>query len=77
MPVVVLSADKPFDYLNIGDATAYWPQWLDAATRLSSFLGATHITQTDSDHFIENENPAVVVDQVCAVVAPIQGCPTD
>ena len=30
IPVVVLSADRPFDYLGIGDADAYWPNWLEA-----------------------------------------------
>lgn len=67
MPVVVLSADTPFDYLGIGDAAAFWQQWLDAGSLLSSYLGATHVTETRSDHFIENENPAAVVDAVRAV----------
>ncbi len=30
-PAVVLTADQPFDYLGIGDATTYWTQWLQAA----------------------------------------------
>ncbi|WP_319431110.1 alpha/beta hydrolase [Mycobacterium sp. RTGN5] len=76
IPVTVLSSDKPFDYLGIGDPTTYWPQWLDAGSLLASYLGATHVTETHSDHFVENENPAVVVDAVCAVVAPPTGCPT-
>ncbi|MBB3602434.1 pimeloyl-ACP methyl ester carboxylesterase [Mycolicibacterium sp. BK556] len=67
MPVVVLSADRPFDYLAINDAEAYWPQWLEAGSLLSSYLGATHITETHSDHFIENENAAAVVDAIRAV----------
>jgi len=67
IPVVVLSSDKPWDYLGIGDAATYWPQWLEAGTLLSSYLGATHITETRSDHFIENENPAAVVDAIHAV----------
>jgi pimeloyl-ACP methyl ester carboxylesterase len=67
MPVVVLSADKPFDYLGIGDATSFWPQWLEAGNLLASYLGATHVTETHSDHFIENENPAAVVAAIRAV----------
>ena len=75
MPVALLSADKPYDYLGIGDATTYWPQWLEAAALLSTALNATHITQTNSGHFIENENPELVINQICAVTAPAGGCP--
>ena len=74
MPVVVLSADKPFDYLGIGDAATYWPQWLDAATLLATSLSAAHITETNSGHFIENENPALVIDQICTVITPTGDC---
>ncbi|KAF0964974.1 alpha/beta fold hydrolase [Rhodococcus sp. T7] len=75
MPAAVLTSDEPFDYLGIGDADTYWPQWLDAAALLSTALDATHITQTGSGHFIENENPALVVEQVCSVIAPATSCP--
>ncbi|WP_394552447.1 alpha/beta fold hydrolase [Agromyces sp. MMS24-JH15] len=68
IPVVVLSADRPFDYLGIGDADAYWPNWLEAASLLAASFGAPHVTGTSSGHFIANENPALVVDQVCAMV---------
>lgn len=68
IPVVVLTADRPFDYLGIGDAEAYWPNWIDAAALLATSLGATHITETNSGHFVGNENPALVVDQVCSMV---------
>ena len=74
VPAAVLTSDQPFDYLGIGDANAYWPQWLDAAALLSTALGATHVTQTNSDHFIENENPALVVGKICAIIAPVEGC---
>jgi pimeloyl-ACP methyl ester carboxylesterase len=75
IPAVVLTSDVPFDYLGIGDADAYWPQWLDAAALLSAALDATHVTQTGSGHFIENENPALVVEQVCSVLVPAVSCP--
>ncbi|MGW4333863.1 hypothetical protein ACWEK5_13680 [Rhodococcus koreensis] len=75
MPATVLTSDEPFDYLGIGDADTYWPQWLDAAALLSTALDATHITQTGSGHFIENENPALVVEQICSVIAPATSCP--
>ncbi|MCW2690215.1 MAG: Alpha/beta hydrolase [Mycobacterium sp.] len=74
MPVTVLSADKPFDYLGTGDANTYWPQRLNAAARLSTDLDAKHITQTNSDHFIENENPGLVVKQICSVLSPARDC---
>src|SRR4029450_11023606 len=48
IPVVVLSADRPFDYLGIGDADAYWPNWLDAAALLAASFDAPHITETNS-----------------------------
>lgn len=68
IPVVVLSADRPFDYLGIGDADAYWPNWLEAASLLAASFGAPHVTETGSAHFVANENPALVVDQICAMV---------
>lgn len=75
IPVSVLSADKPFDYLGIGNADTFWPQWLEAAAKLSAYLGATHITATNSDHFIENESPALVIGQICAVARAPRACP--
>lgn len=74
MPVGVLSADTPFDYLGIGDATTYWPDWLEAGSLLATSLGAAHVTNTDSGHFIENENPALVIEQICAVVTSAVDC---
>ena len=68
IPVVVLSADRPFDYLGIGDADAYWPNWLEAASLLAASFAAPHVTETASGHFVANENPALVIDQICAMV---------
>jgi len=68
MPVAVLTADRPFDYLGIGDATTYWPAWVEAQTRLADSLGATHVTQTDSGHFIGNEHPELVLEQIRAAI---------
>lgn len=74
MPAAVLSADQPFDYLGIGDAETYWPQWLEAHALLAASLGAPHVTRTSSGHFVANESPALVIEQICAAVAPIGGC---
>ncbi|HET6671866.1 MAG TPA: alpha/beta hydrolase [Agromyces sp.] len=74
IPAVVMSADTPFDYLGIGDAQAYWPEWLEAHAQLAASIGATHITQTHSGHFVENENAALVLEQICSVVRPPGGC---
>ncbi|HEU0182622.1 MAG TPA: alpha/beta hydrolase [Agromyces mariniharenae] len=68
MPAAVLTADRPFDYLGIGDATTYWPAWIEAQTRLAASLGATHVTQTDSGHFIGNEHPELVLEQIRAAM---------
>ena len=68
MPTAVLSADRPFDYLGIGDAEAYWQQWLDAAALLAESLGATHVTETGSGHFVGNEHPELVMEQIRAAI---------
>jgi pimeloyl-ACP methyl ester carboxylesterase len=74
MPAVVFSADQPFDYLGIGDAEAYWPDWLEAHALLAASLGATHITETNSGHFVANESPALVVEQICSMMTPPRAC---
>ena len=74
MPAVVFSADQPFDYLGIGDAQTYWPNWLEAHVLLAASLGATHITETNSGHFVANASPALVVEQICSMVMPARGC---
>lgn len=74
IPAVVLSSDQPFDYLGRGDPHRYWPQWLDAGRQLSASLGAAHVTETTSGHFIENANAALVVTQICALLTPPRTC---
>jgi pimeloyl-ACP methyl ester carboxylesterase len=74
IPTVVLTSDKPFDYLGRGDPSRYWPQWLDAGRQLSTALDATHVTRTASGHFIENENAPLVVTQICSVMTPPRAC---
>jgi pimeloyl-ACP methyl ester carboxylesterase len=74
MPTVVLTSDKPFDYLGRGDPNRHWPQWLDAGAQLSTALDARHVTHMASGHFIENENAPLVVTQICSVLTPPRAC---
>lgn len=70
VPAVVLTADHRFDFGAGGRGT--WPAWLSAQNRLAAALGARHITNTDSGHYIAGERPRLVVDQVRAVVRSIR-----
>jgi pimeloyl-ACP methyl ester carboxylesterase len=76
VPGVVFSADKPFDYLGIGDAEAYWPNWLEAHALLAASFGATHITATNSGHFVANASPALVVEQIRSMTSRLGPPPT-
>jgi hypothetical protein len=70
VPAVVLTADHPFDFGAGGSET--WPAWLAAQERLATLLGARHVTQTDSGHYIAGEQPGLVVDQVREVVQDVR-----
>jgi len=65
IPAVVLTSDKPFDF-GAGDGT--WPAWLAAQDRLAKLLGAKHITDTNSGHYIAGEQPQLVIDAIRQVV---------
>jgi pimeloyl-ACP methyl ester carboxylesterase len=67
VPAAVLTADRPWN-LPLGDLPPSWPAWTAAQDRLADSLHATHITDTDSGHAINVENPRVVVDAVRGVV---------
>jgi len=69
-PSVVLTADHPFDFGAGGSET--WPAWLAAQDRLAALLGARHITDTNSGHYIAGEQPRLVVDQVRRVVQAVR-----
>jgi pimeloyl-ACP methyl ester carboxylesterase len=68
VPTVVLTSDKPIDFLGIGDAPKYHPHWVEAQTLLARSLGGKQITNTDSGHFIQTENPALVIAQTKTVL---------
>jgi hypothetical protein len=72
VPAVVLTSDEPIDFLGIGDAPKYHPHWVEAQTLLASSLGATQITNTRSGHFIQTQNPNLVIRQTQKVLATIR-----
>jgi pimeloyl-ACP methyl ester carboxylesterase len=69
VPSVVLTSDKPIDFLGIGDAPRYHPDWVKAQYLLARSLGAEQVTDTDSGHFIQTENPALVIAQTKKILA--------
>jgi pimeloyl-ACP methyl ester carboxylesterase len=83
MPLIVLSADKPYDTvplaedgtlpLTVKEAKEFgkllFQAVLDARANLVSQVpGARHITDTDSGHYIHQEQPQLVIDSVREVV---------
>ncbi len=66
IPSVVLTSDKAFDFGAGEDGT--WPAWLAAQDRLATLLGAEHITDTNSGHYIAGEQPQLVIDAIRQVV---------
>ena len=45
------------------------PAWLEGQDLLAAHLDAGHITHTNSGHFIQGENPELVIASVREVVA--------
>ncbi len=83
MPLIVLSADKPYDIvplaedgtlpLTVKEAKEFGKLLFQAvvdarADLVSQVPGARHITNTDSDHYIHQEQPQLVIDAVREVV---------
>lgn len=68
VPAVVLTAEQPFDF---GAEGAPWSAWLAAHDELARSLGARHVTDTDSGHLIMVEQPALVADEIRAVLDQI------
>jgi pimeloyl-ACP methyl ester carboxylesterase len=61
-PAAVLTSDHPFPFGAGGSGT--WPAWLGAQNLLAEKLGAKHVTDTDSSHYIAGERPGLVVGTV-------------
>jgi pimeloyl-ACP methyl ester carboxylesterase len=71
IPPVVLSADKcwfTFPGDDAAEAEATCSAWLAAQDQLATVLNAKHITDTNSGHFIQGEQPKLVIHSVRKVV---------
>jgi pimeloyl-ACP methyl ester carboxylesterase len=72
VPAVVLTSDEPIDFLGTGEAVKYHPDWVHAQTLLAKNLGGTQITDTHSGHFIQSQNPGLVIQQTSALLTAIR-----
>jgi pimeloyl-ACP methyl ester carboxylesterase len=85
IPVIVLTADRPqltTEVLASGQlpedvdqefADALWAAQMAAQDRLAAlFPGGQHITETNSTHYIQEDNPQLVVDSIREVVDSVR-----
>ena len=85
VPVIVLTADLPQlspEVLASGQlpggvdqefADALWAAQMAAQDRLAAlFPGGQHITETNSTHYIQNDNPQLVVDSIREMVDSVR-----
>ena len=68
IPAVVLSSDKCWFVFPGFDANETCKAWDAAQDQLAAHLDAEHITDTNSGHFIQGENPKLVIGTVREVV---------
>ncbi len=68
IPAVVLSADECWFVFPGFDAKETCKAWNEAQDLLSAHLDAEHITRTNSGHFIQGENPRLVIREIREVV---------
>src|SRR5262249_24019090 len=66
MSIVVLTSDKRFDFGAGGTET--WSAWRTAQDRLAKLLKAKHVSDTNSGHPIQMEQPRPVIDSIREVV---------
>jgi pimeloyl-ACP methyl ester carboxylesterase len=71
MPIVVLTSDKRFDFGAGGPET--WLAWRTAHDRLAKLLNAKHVSDTNSGHAIQMEQPRLVIDAIREVVEAVRG----
>ena len=70
MPIVVLTSDKRFDFGAGGPET--WAAWRTAHDRLAKLLNAKHVSDTNSGHAIQMEQPQLVIDAVREVIEAVR-----
>jgi len=70
IPVVVLTSDKRFDFGAGGPET--WAAWRTAHDRLAKLLNAKHVSDTNSGHVIQMEQPRLVIDAIREVVEAVR-----
>jgi pimeloyl-ACP methyl ester carboxylesterase len=66
IPVVLLTSDKRFDFGAGGAET--WPAWRTAQDRLAKLLNAKHVSDTNSGHAVQMQQPQLVIDTIREVV---------
>jgi pimeloyl-ACP methyl ester carboxylesterase len=70
VPVVLLTSDKRFDFGAGGAET--WPAWRNAQDRLAKLLNAKHVSETNSGHAIQMEQPQLVINSIREVVDAVR-----
>jgi pimeloyl-ACP methyl ester carboxylesterase len=70
MPIVVVTSDKRFDFGAGGPET--WPAWRSAQDRLAKVLNAKHVSDTNSGHAIQMEQPQLVINAIRQVVEAVR-----
>jgi len=70
VPVVLLTSDKRFDFGAGGAAT--WAAWRTAQDRLAKLLNAKHVSETNSGHAIQMEQPQLVINSIREVVDAVR-----
>jgi pimeloyl-ACP methyl ester carboxylesterase len=73
IPAVALTSDKCFEFVpGAGGAKATCQAWRAAQDQLAELLNAKHITDTNSGHFIQGEQPQLVIDAIRQVVDTVR-----
>ena len=70
VPVDLLTSDNRFDFGAGGAET--WPAWRTAQDRLANLLNAKHVSETNSGHAIQMEQPQLVINSIREVVDAVR-----
>ncbi|MGI9822407.1 alpha/beta fold hydrolase [Agromyces sp. Marseille-Q5079] len=71
VPAVVLSSDEPWD-LHVTPGESTWPAWLAAQSALTESVQAMHVSETDSGHGIQVEQPDLVSAAIDDVIEEVR-----